>query len=184
MTKPKRPVRLIVIAAVKRAAFNILPAGLIYRLWHRNSRRRPRYLRENLYDRRDIQVQDGAQLYVGWADVSGIGQGPAASLYVHDEEVLRLDCFGGTEGHMHLNPEQNKLILKHGSARIYFEPGSCEAHIARAAFELTKNVPAALLTNKLSRVRDYEFDRNRLSSAAIEMSDIMNKMVVDHQGPS
>ena len=182
MPKSKHPLILTAIATLKRAAFNILPAGLVYRLWHRNSRRHPRYLREDLRDRRNIPVQEGAQLYISWADVAGIGQGPAASLYVYDEEVLRLDCFGGSEGHMHLNPEQSKLIMRHGSARIYFEPGPREAHISRAAFELSRNVQAGLLTNKLSRVRDYAFDPDRLSSAASEMSDIMKKMVADRQG--
>jgi len=169
------------IVAIKKIAFRVLPAALVFWLWHLNTRRRPRYLRGDLSDLEEIQVQDRAVLYLGWAEVTGVGAGPAASLYVHNEEVLRLDCFGGTAGHMHLNPEQNKLIMTHGSARIYFQPGSREEHVDRAAFELVKNTRGALAANKLSRVRGFELDTEKITAAAERMIEGMRKLIIDHQ---
>jgi hypothetical protein len=176
MFRPKNLFNQKLIIALKQIAFQILPAGLAYRLWHLNTRRKPRYLRNDITDCHEIGVQACAQLYVGWADVPGGGGGPAASLYVHDEEVVRIDCFGDDHGHMHFNPEQNKLILKHGSPGIHFQAGNCEEHIKRAVFELTTNTQATLLSNKLSRVRNFVFEDQYLSAAAAEMANTMREL--------
>ncbi|NQV21626.1 MAG: hypothetical protein HQ511_09440 [Rhodospirillales bacterium] len=179
LTPPNPPIKQTVIVALKQAAFRIVPAALLYRLWHLNTRRRPRFLLGDLSSRREFPVQEGVQLHVGWADVPGVGSGPTASLYVHREEVLRLDCFGGDAGHMHLNPEQNKVHITHGSARVYFQPGDLEEQVDRAAFELVTNTRGALLTNKLARVRDFPLDPQNLSSAAQKMTDYMKGLIAE-----
>lgn len=177
----KRPIKQTVIIALKQAAFRVLPAALLYRLWHLNTRRRPRYLYGDLFRHLEIPVQEGAQLHVGWTDVPGLGGGPVATLFVHDEEVLRLDCFGGDAGHMHINPEQNKLLSTFRSARVYFQPGSIEEQVERAAFELVTNTGVALASNNLSRVRNFSFESRNLSTAARQMADHMKILIAERQ---
>ncbi len=81
---------------------------------------------------------------------------------------------------MHVNPEQNKLLMIRRSARIYFEPGSMQDHAERAVFELTKNTQGALLENKLARLRSFSPDPEKLAAAAREMTDYMKALISKH----
>lgn len=180
MLRLNRPVKELVIIALKQAAFRIVPAALLYRLWHMNTRRRPRYTNRNLSGRREIPVQDEVTLHVAWAKVRDVGVGPSASLFVHGEEVMRLDCFGGKMGHMHLNPEQNRLLLVNPTARIYFRPQDMEGQIDQAAFDLERNTQGALLTNKVTRIRNFSLDTHNLSAAAGQMADYMRVLIAEY----
>ena len=77
----------------------------------------------------EYPIQENVRLEVYWRD-DRAGRGPAASLYVYDDEVLRLDCFDGDQGHCHVNIRQNK------GHRWYYPEGTVQQHIERSAFEL------------------------------------------------
>jgi hypothetical protein len=165
---------------LKQLALTVLPQRLLYWLWHLRRRGKPRTEDGTATDCRVIPVQDGVHLDVYWTDVD-LGPGPGASLYVLDEEVLRLDCFGGKTGHMHVNPIQVNLALDWNvTPRFFFPPDSVDKHIERGAFEVAMNVPAMLQTNQLARIREFPIERKRLAVAAGEMRVYMGELLVKH----
>ncbi|UHD15893.1 hypothetical protein [Thiocapsa bogorovii] len=124
----------------------------------------------------------GMRLAVYWSDVPGVGTGPSASLYVLEEEILRLDCFGGQDGHLHVNPEQYDLYTRFSghTPRIYFPPGSRQEHVERAAFELRRNAVAAARMSPIERIRACPLAEEDLASAAESMRRIMSRMLTEH----
>jgi hypothetical protein len=162
---------------VRSIAMALLPEPILYELCHLRSRRKPRTDLPTASRHHRISPQAGVELWVYWSDVPGVGSGPSASLFVLNEEVFRLDCFGGTEGHMHLNPEQ-QIIVRRQTARIYFPDDHRAAQVNRAAFELATNSRAALLSNGLRRVRTFHLDERSLADAANQMHSYMNELLI------
>ncbi len=171
--------RLRTILKILGAA--ILPQPILYRLWHAARRGQPRTDLDTASDLRVTTPQEGVRLEVYWSDVPNVGRGPSASLFVLDEEVIRIDCFGGNDGHMHINPEQVRIILRHDPPRFYFPEGSREDHIERATFELATNTASALKLNMLARVREFPIHMGKLAAAAGQMADEMNDLLVSHE---
>lgn len=103
------------------------------------------------------------------------GRGPACSLYARGLEVLRLDAFGGDQGHLHVNaaPGLDK--------RWYFQPGSVEEHVERAAFEIATNVNAILKLHREPSVERLWVDRERLREVASQARNLMLELVRQHQ---
>lgn len=165
---------------MKQLALTLLPNRLLYWLWHRRRKGRPRTGDNNALDLRIIPVQDGVCLEVYW-NTNPLGPGPSASLFVLDEEVLRVDCFGGKTGHMHINPVQANLLLAwETTPRYFFPPDTIEGHIDRCLFELTTNTPAALQTNQLARVRSFPLRETSLIDASLEMKTNMYELLEKH----
>lgn len=108
------------------------------------------------------------------------GEGPAASLYILSEEVLRLDCLGGDRGHMHFNMREAMITPGGGSTRIYFEPGTMADHIERAVFHLKKNSDYGIGLNPGPRIRKVVLDRDRLAVAAEWMRQTMTELRKRH----
>ena len=98
-------------------------------------------------------------------------------MLVYFDEVYRFDCFGGSEGHFHVNMTQLKVKLPRRTARCYFPPGSIPEQIERAAFELETNLNAVLLANDFREVRRVEVDAARLSEAAEFMRRKMQELL-------
>ncbi len=168
--------------SIKQLALTLLPHRLLYWLWHLRRKGRPRTGDDNALDLRVISVQDGVRLEVYW-NTNPLGPGPAASLFVLDEEVLRVDCFGGKTGHMHINPVQANLPLAWEiTPRYFFPPDTVEGHIDRSLFELTMNTPAALKTNQLARIRRFPIQKTSLTDAALEMKAYMYELLRGHAG--
>ena len=164
------------------AAIHFLPEPLLYRLWHIYATRHPRTDLSTASDSRRIRIQDSVVLDVFWVDES-LGPGPGASLYIHDEEVLRIDCFGkhGLTGHYHINPGQAEL----GSdqpARLFFPPGDYELHINRASFEIERNLHGMIAMNRHPRIRRVELDQASLRAATQDMRATMLQLVEKHRG--
>lgn len=160
-------------------AFATLPEPVLYRLLHFIQLRRPRTSLDTASDHRKIALQQGVELWIYWSDVPSVGSGPSASLFVLREEVLRLDCFGGREGHMHLNPDQQRFNAR-VAARLYFPEGSRAEHIDRAVFEIIANTDAALKSNRLARVRKFSINQYALSNAARQIRFIMPELLRRH----
>ncbi len=166
--------------SIKQLALTLLPHRLLYWLWHLRRKGLPRTGDDNALDLRVISVQEGVRLEVYW-NTNPLGPGPAASLFVLDEEVLRVDCFGGKTGHMHINPVQANLPLAwETTPRYFFPPDTVEGHIDRSLFELTTNTPAALKTNQLARIRNFPIQKKSLTDAALEMKAYMYELLEGH----
>lgn len=166
--------------ALKRLSLFLLPPAFLYPLWHRRRRGKPRTEDGTTEALKSIVVQDGVRLDVYWTVVEQ-GAGPCASLFVLDEEVLRLDCFAGNTAHMHLNPVQLNLPLPwHITPRLAFPPGNALTQIDRAVFELEMNTKTALQMNQLARVRHLPISKEALDVAARQMKRYMLELVTAH----
>ena len=161
-------------------ATHLLPEVLLYSLWRRRTARTPRSALPTASDLQVIEIQADVRLEIYWASRQ-LGPGPGACIFVLGDEILRLDCFGtaGLGGHYHINPRQIELASPR-SARIFFPPGSHEEHIERAAFELERNLPAALAMNREARIRRFEVDSDRLAQASRDMRLVMRAMLARH----
>ena len=116
-------------------------------------------------------VQDHAYLAVYWKDLP-IGKGPCVSLYVHDKEILKFDCFGEDRGHYHANMDQTSLIPK-GEERLYFKERSIEDQVERSIFEIQRNAAYHLQRNFDPRITRFKLDRARLETASREAKQKM-----------
>ena len=110
-------------------------------------------------------VQEHVHLTVYWKTLAN-GKGPAASLFVHGEEVLKFDCFGKASGHVHIGFATPKKPCRQ---RLFFSEETVEEQIARTAFELKVNLPYYLDRHPEKRVRAIDVDAERLG-------DIVEKM--------
>jgi hypothetical protein len=120
-----------------------------------------------------LPVQDGVHIEVYWRS-DDQGQGPAASLYVKGVEVLRLDCFGGDQGHMHINAKGR--VAK----RWYFPEGTVADHIERANFELGTNVEACLRLNQDPGIAHLNLDPKEMKVVATEARRLLLELAGRH----
>ena len=97
------------------------------------------------------------------------GPCPAASVYVHDEEVMRLDCIGGAKGHFHVNMTQALFYPGGERARFYFPEGTVAEHIENAEFQLRKNLDYARRQNYKRSIREIQIDQAKLDHVAGQM---------------
>ena len=173
--------KLTVENVIKRLALAVLPQPILYRLWHLRRRRRPRTADSNAMDQRIILICDGAYLEVYWTEAP-LGRGPCVSMFVLLEEVMRIDCLGGTAGHMHINPVQQSLIVGWKTTpMMFFPPGDREHQIERAVFELIANTELALQTNQLARIRSFPIEKKSLEDASEKMKTMMNGLMDHHE---
>ncbi len=172
-----------VLSAIKGRAFALLPDPVYYWLRRYRKPRPPRSAKPTVKNLRTLTIDEHVRLEVYWLD-SPQGTGPAASLYVGDEELLRLDCFGGTTGHMHLNLGQTARTPNASSARFYFPAGTVEDHIQRAAFEVKANTAYCQRVHRDPGVRELEIDVDRLSAAADDMSATMLRLLAERPAPA
>lgn len=114
------------------------------------------------HDLVEYPIQENVLLQAYWRDDIG-GRGPAASLYVYDDEIMRFDCFGGNNGHCHFNLRQT-----HGRRWMYTE-GSFQDHIQQSLFDLRTNLTFCLKTHQDQRVQEIQIAQDSLEQAACEM---------------
>ena len=132
----------------------------------------PRTASINISDSRSYPVQDNVRLDVYWVG-GAFGPGPGASLYVYGDEILRLDCFGGRAGHLHMNVRQSRESSSDVTPRLYFPQGSIPDHIERATFELETNVAYCTQLARDPRIRAVRIEPSRLHQAANLMREQM-----------
>jgi hypothetical protein len=145
-------------------------------MWHHRRRGLPRTEDGTTENLRAVEVQTGVRLDIYWSVVSQ-GAGPCASLFVLDEEVLRIDCFAGDSAHMHINPVQLNLPLAWDiTPRLAFPPGNALEQIERGVFELTKNTQTALQMNQLAKLRRFKIDERALAKAGDTMREYMQEL--------
>ncbi len=111
-----------------------------------------------------IDIQEYVYFNVYWK-VLKIGKGPAATLNIHNKEILKFDCFGKDDGHFHVSPNYNK--------RIFFEENSAREQINRTSSELKNNLNKYLDMNNDKKVGEIEINNNNLELAVDEMQEKM-----------
>ena len=89
--------------------------------------------------------------------------GPAASLYVYEDEIMRFDCFGGNNGHCHFNLRQTR------GRRWMYPTGSFQDHIQQSLFDLRTNLTFCLKTHQDARVQEIQIAQERLEQASQKM---------------
>ena len=114
------------------------------------------------HDLVEYPIQANVRLEAYWRDDAG-GRGPAASLYVHDDEIMRFDCFGGDNGHCHFNLRQTR------GRRWMYPRGSFREHIQQSLFDLRNNLGFCLQTHQDERVQAVQVDAESLEQASRAM---------------
>lgn len=127
------------------------------------------------HDLVEYPIQENVLLQVYWRDDAG-GRGPAASLYVYDDEIMRFDCFGGDNGHCHFNLRQTR------GRRWMYPIGSCQDHIQQSLFDLQTNLTFCLKTHQDERIQEIQIVQERLEQAASKMETQLLEFAVKLQG--
>jgi hypothetical protein len=129
-----------------------------------------------LYEtRRDLQripMGDDARLEVFWKDLE-IGRGPAVSVFVCDEEILRIDCFGPGSGHMHAA----FFLPAEGEDRLFLPEPTIREQIRRAEFEIARNLEYYRCRVSNPAIRDLTLDADRIADAAAEAGRVMTAFI-------
>ena len=110
----------------------------------------------------EYPIQDNVLLQAYWRDDAG-GRGPAASLYVYKDEIMRFDCFGENNGHCHFNLRQTR------GRRWMYPNGSFQDHIQQSLFDLRTNLTFCLKTHQDERVQEIQIVQESLEQAAQKM---------------
>lgn len=114
------------------------------------------------HDLVEYPIQENVLLEVYWRDDAG-GRGPAASLYVYDDEIMRFDCFGDDNGHCHFNLRQTR------GRRWMYPNGSFQDHIKQSLFDLKTNLTFCLKTHQDERIQEIQIAQESLEQAAQQM---------------
>ena len=127
------------------------------------------------HDLVEYPIQEDVLLQVYWRDDAG-GRGPAASLYVYDDEIMRFDCFGGDNGHCHFNLRQTR------GRRWMYPEGSFQDHIQQSIFDLQTNLTFCLRTHQDERIQGIQIAQENLKQAAHKMETYLLELAVKLQG--
>lgn len=120
-------------------------------------------------DVRVIPIQPNSYLAVYYKHY-GVKSGPGVSLYVHENEILRFDCFGKRHGHYHALP---CLSVVPGNERINFTAETVEGQLQQTADEINHNHAAYLGKHFRRNIRDFRFDQAYLAVSVAEACDSM-----------
>lgn len=123
----------------------------------------------------EYPIQEDVLLQVYWRDDAG-GRGPAASLYVYDDEIMRFDCFGGDNGHCHFNLRQTR------GRRWMYPEGSFQDHIRQSIFDLQTNLTFCLRTHQDERIQEIQISQESIKQAARKMETYLLELADKLQG--
>lgn len=127
------------------------------------------------HDLVEYPIQENVLLQVYWRDDAG-GRGPAASLYVYDDEIMRFDCFGGDNGHCHFNLRQTR------GRRWMYPEGSFQDHIQQSLFDLCTNLTFCLKTHQDARIQEIQIVQESIEQAAGKMETQLLEFAEKLQG--
>lgn len=132
---------------------------------------------DNHNDLEVIEVQPGLTIEVFWkVEHPFLGRGPSAVVYIGNKSVLKFDCFGAEQGHLHIY-----ALEKSGKQRlrIFLREQTAEEQVARAEFELFWNLESYLGASRLERARNFVIFEKDLEVAAKKMGDRMRQFLRD-----
>jgi len=127
------------------------------------------------HDLVEYPIQDNVLLQAYWRDDVG-GRGPAVSLYVYDDEIMRFDCFGDDNGHCHFNLRQTR------GRRWMYPKGSFQDHIQQSLFDLRTNLNFCLQTHQDQRIQEMRIAQDGLENAAQKMETYLLELADKLQG--
>ena len=125
----------------------------------------------------EVAVPSPYHLEAYWVRV-GDDEGPACSLFLAGDEILRVDCFGAN-GHVHYGLAE----ARHRAAaepRVYLPPSTVDEQVDRAAFELARNVGYCTGLHRRRSVRTMPVDTAAFTTAAGEVADHLHALVARH----
>ncbi len=133
--------------------------------------------RSNMIDIRHLDVPEPFRLLAYWLTVGG-EQGPSASLFLDEDEILRLDCLPDTP-HLHYAIAEAR---HRGPAepRVYLPPGDIDAHIDRAVFELGHNVGYCTGLHRQRSWRNVTVDEEAFGRSAAELGVVLRELLALH----
>ena len=159
-----RPLRRVPKWALRRLPRGLAVPELSARGWPRG----------HTDDVLDVAVPSPYRLEAYWLRV-GDDQGPAFSLFLEDDEILRVDCIG-PNGHIHYGLAE----ARHRSPaepRVYLPTSAVDEQIDRAAFELARNVGYCTGLHRRRAVRSTPVDEAAFARAATEVADHLHALV-------
>jgi hypothetical protein len=165
---PSKLKRFLKFLFSKQAISESLSWGLD-RNW---GRMRPEY--ESRNDFQSISVDEGVRVEVYWKKLK-IGKGPAFSLFMLEEEILRIDCFGKGAAHLHAA----FFLPGEGENRLWMPESSLEEQIDRACFELRRNYRYYQARIPNPNIRALKIDSQKMESASQRAHEIMNGFLQD-----
>ena len=119
-------------------------------------------IRKDIYT---VDIQDNLYFLVFHKKLPS-GFGSAVSLYIHNYEFLKFDCFGENNGHYHIYDDKT-------NEQIYFTEKTCEEQINRT-IELIKNINVFLNKSTRIDIQNYKINMNNYVN---KIEDIKNKML-------
>ena len=119
-------------------------------------------------DCRDLPVCEGVYVQVFWKKMS-FGKGPALSLFVLDEEILRIDCFGEAAAHIHAA----MFLPNEGENRLWMPEATIPEQIERACFELYRNHQYYQCRVPNPQIRAIKIHREKMTGVSEHAHDLM-----------
>ena len=135
-----------------------------------------RRVRPDTDDHRSITVPEPYRLVTYWLRV-GEDEGPAASLFLGRDEILRLDCLAASP-HVHYGVAEARH-REPCEPRVYFPPGDMQAQIDRAVHELRHNVGFCTGLHRRRSIRRAPIDPTAFDRAADELGDHFRTLVAE-----
>jgi hypothetical protein len=120
------------------------------------------------------RIQPGLYLDIFWK-ILPIGKEPALSIFLHEQELLRFDCFGGGKGHYHL------LFCDSGfSYRHRLSGETVSAQIDAIFLNLNDYLSLHIHHHTNPKLRDFSINTERLNmvcaQARLQMHDYVNEV--------
>ena len=116
----------------------------------------------------DLPICDGVYVQVYWKKLK-LGKGPALSLFMLDEEILRIDCFGKGAGHLHVA----FFLPGKGENRLWMHEATILEQIERARFELYRNHRYYQSRIPNPRIRAIKIDREKMKVVSEQAYKVM-----------
>jgi hypothetical protein len=135
--------------------------------------------RSDTADVLEVAVPAPYRLEAYWLRV-GDDEGPAYSLFLAGDEILRVDCIGA-DGHIHYGLAESRQ-RQPAEPRVYLPPTSVDDQVDRAAFELARNVGYCTGLHRRRSVRSTPVDTEAFARAAGEVADHLHALVARHAG--
>jgi hypothetical protein len=134
---------------------------------HHRGQMTPGYASRN--DLQTIPIDESARLEVFWKNRTN-GKGPAVSLFILEEEILRIDCFGIGLAHMHAA----FFLPEKGEKKLFMPEKTVEDQIDRAKYELTRNYRYYQCRACNPMIRNLKLDDESIRQASQKAADLMN----------
>ncbi|MDA0348205.1 MAG: hypothetical protein O3C43_17490 [Verrucomicrobia bacterium] len=144
-----------------------LSESLSWGLDRNHAKMRPVY--ESRNDIHHLEVGEGVRIEVFWKQLK-LGKGPALSLFLLEEEVLRIDCFGKGAAHIHVA----FFLPGKGEQRLWMHEQTVGEQISRARFELYRNYQYYQARVPDPKIRALKIDRLKMKEASEQAYNLLN----------